>query len=83
MTSFNLTYIDNFIDNFMVDRHTGYKFAAILSSGLANVFLPVILLDILILLLFRHWEHVCRAVKIFFLSVNACQIGRASCRERV
>ena len=67
MTALNLTCIDNFA----VDNHAGYRFAAILSLGLANVFLPAVLLDIVILLLFRY-KRIRGGVKAFFLGVNVC-----------
>ena len=68
MTAFNFTYIENF----RIDNHGSHQIAEFISLGISNVFLPVILLDILILLLFGHWERICRAVKIFFLAVNVC-----------
>ncbi len=68
MVAFNLTYIENF----RVDNHGSHIIAATLFYGLSKVFSPVILLDILILCLFGRWDRLCRAVKWFFLSVNAC-----------
>ena len=68
MVAFNLTYIENF----RVDNHGRHIVAATLAHGMSKVFSPVILLDILLLCLFERWKRLHRAVKVFFLSVNAC-----------
>ncbi|MBR1671361.1 MAG: DUF1705 domain-containing protein, partial [Fretibacterium sp.] len=68
MVAFNLTYIENF----RVDNHGRHIVAATLVHGMSKVFSPVILLDILLLCLFGRWKRPHRAVKFFFLSVNAC-----------